>query len=204
MLNDLARHRLVPVIMLDDPDVAGPLGDALVEGGLPVAEVTLRTDNAIEATRRLAARGDLLVGAGTVMDARQVAAVADAGARFVVSPGLYPDVLDACAERGLPYLPGVATATEIGMAVKRGLSLLKFFPAGTLGGPAALGALAGVFPTTRFMPTGGVTAENARDYLAHPQVACCGGSWLVRRDRVDAGDWETIRATVADAVASVG
>ncbi|WP_109509627.1 bifunctional 4-hydroxy-2-oxoglutarate aldolase/2-dehydro-3-deoxy-phosphogluconate aldolase [Nocardioides speluncae] len=196
----LGPHRVVPAVVLDDVARADDLGAALVAGGLPVAEVTFRTPYAADVLRRLAGNGELLVGAGTVLTARQVDQAHDAGARFVVSPGLSVEVVERCADLGLPVVPGVTTASEIMRAMDLGLDLLKFFPAEPSGGLPAIRALAAVFPHLRFVPTGGITAESAPAYLAHPAVAAVGGSWMVAAALLDAGRWDEVAALCAAAV----
>lgn len=185
----LAADRLLPVVVLDDAAGAEPLGAALLAGGLRCAEVTLRTDSALAAIATMAANPDLVVGAGTVLNAEQADRAIDAGARFVVSPGLGLDVVRRCQERGVPVFPGVATPTEIQAALAAGLNTVKFFPAGLLGGPPMVKALAAPFRTVRFIPTGGIDAGNAADYLALPSVVAVGGSWMVPPDRLRSGDW---------------
>ncbi len=201
ILDRLAGHRLVPVVVLDDASDAGPLADALVAGGLPVAEVTFRTDAAEAAIRTMASRGDLLVGAGTVLTPAQVDRAVDAGAQYVVSPGLSRAVVERCHERGVLPLPGAVTATEVQAALELDVTTVKFFPAGTSGGPKAIAALASPFAGVRFVPTGGVSATNLREYLAVPAVTAVGGSWMVPRDAIRAGDLDTVRRLTAEAVA---
>ena len=207
IFEELGRHRIVPVVVLDDAGQAAPLASALIEGGLPVAEVTFRTAAAADAIRVIAARGDVLVGAGTVLTAEQVDAAVAAGAGYVVSPGLSRAVVERCAHHGVPVLPGAVTATEVQAALELGCSTLKFFPAGTSGGPAAIRALAAPFGQVRFVPTGGVGAANLADYLSIPVVVAVGGSWMVPRAAIASGDWATIRdltrAAVAAATAAV-
>jgi len=198
----LSAARLVPVVVLDDAADADGLAAALVAGGLPVAEVTFRTAAAPDAIAAMAARGDILVGAGTVLTAEQVNQAVAAGARFVVSPGLSRAVVERCAELGVLALPGAVTATEVQAALELGLSTVKFFPAGTSGGPAAIKALAAPFSDVQFVPTGGVGPANLADYLAIPAVAAVGGSWMVARERVKAGDFAGIQQLSADAVAA--
>lgn len=200
-LTALTRARLVPVVVIDSAADAGLLGAALVAGGLPVAEVTFRTAAAGEAIRALVARGDILVGAGTVLTPEQVDQAVAAGASYVVSPGLSRAVVERCRERGVLALPGAVTATEVQAALELGVSTVKFFPAGTSGGAAAVAALAAPFGGVRFVPTGGIGPKNLADYLALPCVAAVGGSWMVPRDRIAAGDFEGIRALTAEAVA---
>jgi 2-dehydro-3-deoxyphosphogluconate aldolase / (4S)-4-hydroxy-2-oxoglutarate aldolase len=202
VLDRLAAHRLVPVVVLDEARDAGPLADALVAGGLPVAEVTFRTPAAADAIRAMADRGgDVLVGAGTVVTCAQVDAAVAAGARYLVSPGTSRAVVERAQERGVPVLPGAVTATEVQAALDLGLDTVKFFPAGTSGGSAAIAALAAPFAGVRFVPTGGVGPGNLDQYLALPCVAAVGGSWMVPRDRVRDGDLAGVRTLVADAVA---
>nr|WP_297429181.1 bifunctional 4-hydroxy-2-oxoglutarate aldolase/2-dehydro-3-deoxy-phosphogluconate aldolase [uncultured Actinotalea sp.] len=201
VLGALARHRIVPVVVLDDADDAAPLGRALVDGGLPVAELTFRTAAAERAIGVLAERGDVLVGAGTVLTPEQVDRAVAAGARFVVSPGLSRAVVERCGEHGVLALPGAVTATEVQAALELGVSTVKFFPAGTSGGPAAIAALAAPFGEVRFVPTGGVGPDNVREYLDLSAVLAVGGSWMVPRARIAARDTAGITELVADAVA---
>jgi 2-dehydro-3-deoxyphosphogluconate aldolase/(4S)-4-hydroxy-2-oxoglutarate aldolase len=200
VLARLLAHRVVPVVVLDDLAHALPLAEALTEGGLPVAEVTLRTPVAVEAIRVLAAETQLLVGAGTVISAEQVDAAVEAGADFVVSPGFSSSVVLRCAELGVPAIPGVATATEVLAALDQGLAVLKHFPAEAIGGIPALKALSGPFPDVRFVPTGGVSPANLADYLAAPSVVAVGGSWMVAPDLVANGDFASIRRLTSEAV----
>jgi 2-dehydro-3-deoxyphosphogluconate aldolase / (4S)-4-hydroxy-2-oxoglutarate aldolase len=200
---DLAEHlraRLVPVVVLSDAGRAEGLADALVAGGLHVAEVTFRTPAATEAIRRMAENPELVVGAGTVVRAEQVDRAADAGARFVVSPGLSETVVARARERGVDVLPGVVTPTEVIVALDLGIDTMKFFPAAQYGGVATLRALAAPFPGVRFVPTGGISPADLPDYLSLPTVPAVGGSWMVRPDLVDAGDFSTVTELTAEAV----
>lgn len=199
----LRAARLVPVVVLDVVEDADPLAAALVAGGLPVAEVTFRTAAAPEAIRVMSARGDILVGAGTVLTPAQVDQAVVAGARYVVSPGLSRAVVERCFERGVLALPGAVTATEVQAALELGLGAVKFFPAGTSGGAPAIAALAAPFNGVAFVPTGGVGPKNLHDYLSLPAVAAVGGSWMVPRDKVRAGDFSGITRLTAEAVALV-
>ena len=192
---------VIPVVVLEDPRLADSLAGALVEGGLPVAEVTLRTPAAVEAIRAMSANGQVLVGAGTVTDAAQVDAAVDAGARFIVSPGFSAAVVEQARRRDVPILPGVITPSEVMGALALGLEILKFFPAGAYGGTAALKALAGPFPQVRFVPTGGVSQGNLADYLALPNVAAVGGSWMVDPALIAAGHFDRIAELSRAAVA---
>ena len=192
-LNDaLASLRVVPVVVLDRASDAAPLADALAAGGLGCVEITFRTAAAAEAIGSVARRGDVLVGAGTVTSSAQATTAIEVGARFVVSPGFDDGVAATCRDRGVGYLPGVATATEIMRARAAGLDVVKLFPAEAIGGLIMLKALAAPFPDVRFVPTGGVDEKLAADYLAHPAVLAVGGSWMVPRDAVNAGDWAKI------------
>lgn len=200
-LAQLAAARLVPVVVLDDAADAAPLAAALVEGGLPVAEVTFRTAAAADAIRAMSDRGDVLVGAGTVLTPAQVDEAVAAGAAYVVSPGLSRAVVDRCREHGVLPLPGAVTATEIQAALELGLSTVKFFPAGTSGGAKAIAALSAPFGGVTFVPTGGVGAANLHEYLDVPSVVAVGGSWMVPKDLVRGGDFAGITRLTAEAVA---
>jgi 2-dehydro-3-deoxyphosphogluconate aldolase/(4S)-4-hydroxy-2-oxoglutarate aldolase len=204
ILSMLSAARLLPVVVLDDASAADALAGALVDGGLPVAEVTFRTAAAQDSIRVMAERGDVLVGAGTVVSVAQVDQAVAAGARFVVSPGLSRAVVERCQELGVLAVPGVVTATEIQAALELGLTTVKFFPAGTSGGAAAIAALAAPFGGIRFVPTGGVGPANLHEYLALPSVTAVGGSWMVPRDRVASGDFAGITQLTAAAVALAG
>lgn len=200
-LEALASHRLVPVVVLDDATGADGLATALVDGGLPVAEVTFRTAAAEESIRVMAARGDVLVGAGTVLTVDQVDRAVRAGASYIVSPGLSRAVVERCGEHGVTVLPGAVTASEVQAALELGLSTVKFFPAGTSGGAKAIAALAAPFGGVGFVPTGGIGPANLHEYLALPSVRAVGGSWMVPRDLVKAREFERVRGLVAEAVA---
>jgi len=191
---------VIPVLVVEDAGSAAPLARALVAGGLPVLEVTLRTPAALDAIRAMAgAAPEAVVGAGTLLNARDVRAAHAAGARFGVSPGLSEVVLDAAAELELPMLPGVATPSEAMRAAERGHQTLKFFPAEQAGGVAMLKAWASPLADLRFCPTGGITAANARGYLDLPNVVCVGGSWVAPADAVAVGDWAGIEALAREA-----
>lgn len=199
----IQRIRILPVVVADDPDSASPLAAALIAGGLPVAEVTFRTAGAAGVLRAMAALPGLLVGAGTVVTVAQVDLAADAGARFVVSPGLDVRVVKRCQALGLPVYPGVATATEIQAALGCGVSTVKFFPAEPLGGTATVAALAAPFSDVRFIPTGGIGPAQAGRYLALKSVLAVGGSWMVPPAAIAAGDWARVTALTAGAAALV-
>jgi 2-dehydro-3-deoxyphosphogluconate aldolase/(4S)-4-hydroxy-2-oxoglutarate aldolase len=198
----LGEHALVPVVVLDDPNDALPLGQALVDGGLPVAEVTLRTPDALKGIQELSGHGGVLVGAGTVLTPDQVDLAVAAGARYVVSPGLSRAVVERCQAVGVPVLPGAVTATEVQAAIELGLDAVKFFPAATSGGAKAVAALAAPFAGIRFVPTGGIDAGNVADYLALPSVLAVGGSWMVPRAAIRAGDFARVRELTSQAVAA--
>jgi 2-dehydro-3-deoxyphosphogluconate aldolase/(4S)-4-hydroxy-2-oxoglutarate aldolase len=203
ILQRLAAHRLVPVVVIDDAAHADALAQALVDGGLPVAEVTFRTPAAADAIRAIAARGDVLVGAGTVLTPQQVDAAVAAGASYVVSPGTSRAVVERCLEHGVLALPGAVTATEVQAALELGLTTVKFFPAGTSGGAKAVAALAAPFGDVGFVPTGGIGPANLAEYLALPSVRAVGGSWMVPRDLIRAGDLDAVRDLTAEAVSLV-
>ena len=197
----LEKQRVVAVVTVERAADALPLADALCAGGVGVIEVTLRSDAACSAIEAIAkARPDATVGAGTVRDALHLRAARDAGAQFVVSPGFTPALHAAAVAAALPWLPGVATASEILLAQEAGHALLKFFPAEAAGGPRALRAFAAVFPEIGFCPTGGVTAENVRGYLELPNVVCVGGTWLAPAALIAARQWSKIQELAARAV----
>ncbi|WP_433355422.1 bifunctional 4-hydroxy-2-oxoglutarate aldolase/2-dehydro-3-deoxy-phosphogluconate aldolase [Microtetraspora malaysiensis] len=199
-LLDLAP--VVPVVVVDDAATAVPLARALVAGGLPVIEVTLRTDAALDAIRRIADEvPDAVVGAGTVRSADDIAAAVAAGSRFLVSPGTTPSLLDALLDGGVPFLPGVATASEAMAVRERGITEMKFFPAEVAGGVPYLKALSGPLADVRFCPTGGIKPATAPTYLALPNVGCVGGTWLTPADALAAGDYGRIEKLALEASA---
>ena len=199
-LSLLAGQSVIPVLRIDDAAHAVPLARALARGGLPAMEITLRTPAALEAIRRAAAEvEEAIVGAGTILDARQFDDAARAGSRFIVSPGLTPQVIAAAAASPVPLLPGAVTAGEIMAAREAGLTFLKFFPAEQVGGAAYLKSLASPFAGIRFCPTGGIGAGNARDYLSLPNVVCVGGSWVAPDALVKAERWDEIEALAREA-----
>lgn len=199
-LDTLSRYRILPVVVIDDRRQAGPLGMALERGGLPIAEITLRTPDALQAIRELASAPGMTVGAGSVLRPAQVGEAADAGAAFVVTPGLSRAVVDECRACGIPVIPGVATPTEILTALDHGVSTVKFFPAEQVGGIPALSAFGGPFPDVRFVPTGGLNPRNAAAYLALPSVLAAGGSWMVPRSAIAGHDFDKISDLTAAAV----
>lgn len=200
-LAPILQSRLVPVVVIDDAAKAAPLARALLAGGLPVIEITLRTAAGLDAIRAAAAVPGMLVGAGTVLTAGQAEQAVAAGARYLVSPGLSATVVRRSQELGVPVLPGVCTPTEIMAALDLGVQRLKFFPAGNYGGVKTLKSLSAVFPQVSWMPTGGIDAANLKDYLALKTVAACGGSWMCPGEAIAAGDWSRITALTAEAVA---
>ena len=184
---------VVPVVVLEDTKDAVPLAKALVEGGLPCAEVTFRTEAAEESIRLMAEQfPDMLVGAGTVLTKEQVDAAAAAGAKFIVSPGFDPEIVDYCLEKEIPIFPGCVTPSEVAQAVKRGLKVVKFFPAEPAGGVAMIKAMAAPYNQLRFMPTGRIGTQNLKDYLGFDKIICCGGSWMVKADLIKNGEFEKI------------
>jgi 2-dehydro-3-deoxyphosphogluconate aldolase/(4S)-4-hydroxy-2-oxoglutarate aldolase len=192
---------VVPLIQVEDPVVAVATARALLDGGLRIQEVVMRTDAALDCMRAIAAEvPGAVMGAGTVLSAEHARSALDAGARFIVSPGLHEAVVGVAADAGLPVFPGIATATELQRAWNMGLRTVKFFPAGQAGGIPMIKALASVFRDVRFMPTGGVSAANLGDYLAVPAVVACGGSWLTPKDAVAAGDYATVTRLAAEAI----
>lgn len=200
----LAALRVVPVVSVADAADAAGLADALRAGGLPMVEITFRTDAAAEAIARVrAACPDVLVGAGTVLDAGTLDRALDAGAEFIVAPGFGPAVVARAAERGVAVLPGAVTPTEIEMALAAGLRLVKFFPAEASGGTRYLRAVSAPYREVRFVPTGGVSAANLSEYLALPSVAACGGTWIAPAGSIREHRWEEIIAAAAEAVAIV-
>lgn len=200
VFEELGRLRVLPVAQVDDPATAEWLGDALLGGGLPCVEVTLRSPRALEALALLAGRRELMVGAGTVTTATQVGQVVAAGATFVVSPGFSAGVVAECRRLGVPVLPGVATGTEVMMALDEGLEHVKFFPAQTSGGISALSALSAPFAEVRFVPTGGITPQLLGSYLAHPAVLAVGGSWMVSPRLLAEGRADVVQRLAAEAV----
>ncbi|RKT34276.1 2-dehydro-3-deoxyphosphogluconate aldolase/(4S)-4-hydroxy-2-oxoglutarate aldolase [Roseovarius halotolerans] len=190
---------VIPVLVIEDATQAAPLAQALVAGGLPVLEVTLRTPAALEAIAAVSKVKGAIVGAGTVLTPEDALAARAAGAQFAVSPGSTPRLLEACEALDLPLLPGAVTATEAMLLLERGYDMLKFFPAEASGGIAILKALAGPLPNVSFCPTGGVSLANAGDYLRLPNTVCVGGSWVAPDDAIDARDWERITGLARDA-----
>ena len=195
-----AELKVVPVVVLDDVKDAEPLAKALVEGGLPCAEVTFRTEAAAESIRIMTeVYPDMLVGAGTVLTTEQVDKAVGSGAKFIVSPGFDPEIVDYCIGKNIPVFPGCISPSEVAQAVKRGLKVVKFFPAEQSGGLAMIKAMAAPYHMLKFMPTGGINTENLKEYLACDKILCCGGSWMVKGDLVKAGAFDKIRELTAEA-----
>ena len=201
ILEQFQKLGIIPVVVIDDAKDAVPLAKALCEGGLPVAEVTFRTDAAEEAIRLMAeACPEMLVGAGTVLTTEQVDRAVAAGAKFIVSPGLNPKVVKYCQEKNVPITPGTARPTDIEMALELGLEVVKFFPAEQNGGLPMIKAMAAPYTKVKFMPTGGINAKNLKSYLDFDKIIACGGSWMVPKDLVAAGDFEAIKNLTREAV----
>lgn len=200
VLQQLNKIGIVPVVVLDRVEDALPLAEALMKGGLPCAEVTFRTAAAEEAIRQISkAYPEMLVGAGTVLTTEQADRAIDAGAKFIVSPGLNPKVTAYVLSKGVPMTPGVCTPTEIEAAMELGLDVVKFFPAEPAGGLPMIKALAGPYVGLKFMPTGGISASNVRDYLKYDKIVACGGSWMVKGDLIKAGKFDEIEKMVREA-----
>ena len=200
VLKQFEKIGIIPVVVLDDAKDAEPLGRALVQGGLPAAEVTFRTDAAEESIRIMAEKfPELLVGAGTVLTTEQVDRAINAGAKFIVSPGFNPKVVKYCLDKNIPITPGTQTPSEMEQALEMGLSVVKFFPAEPAGGLKMIKAVAAPYTTLRFMPTGGINENNVKDYLAYDRILACGGSWMVKGDLVKAGKFDEIEKLVRGA-----
>lgn len=201
ILQEIQKIGLVPVIKLNDPQKAVPLAKALAKGGIPVAEVTFRAAGADIAIANIAKElPEILVGAGTVVTVEQVKKAVAAGAKYIISPGFDPEVVQYCIDNGIPVTPGCTNASEVSVATKMGLEVVKFFPAEAAGGLKVLKALAGPFPKMRFIPTGGISPANLNEYLSFKKIIACGGSWMVPEKLVDANDWEGITALAREAV----
>ncbi len=201
MENILESYGVVPVVVLKDTKDALPLADALCKGGLPCAEVTFRTDAAEESIRLMSEKyPDMLVGAGTVLTIDQVDRAVKAGAKFIVSPGFDPEIVDYCLKNEIPVFPGCITPSEVAQAVKRGMKVVKFFPAEQAGGVDMIKAMGAPYGMVKFMPTGGINAKNLESYLSCKNIICCGGSWMVKGDLIDAGEFDKIVEMTKEAV----
>jgi 2-dehydro-3-deoxyphosphogluconate aldolase/(4S)-4-hydroxy-2-oxoglutarate aldolase len=200
VLEQFGKIGIIPVVVLDDAKDAEPLGQALMEGGLPCAEVTFRTAAAEESIRIMAEKfPNMLVGAGTVLTTDQVDRAVAAGAKFIVSPGINPKVVDYCVKKNIPITPGTCNPSNVETALEFGLDVVKFFPAEPAGGLKYIKAIAAPYVGMKFMPTGGINAENVKDYLKYDRILACGGSWMVKGDLIKAGDFDKIRELTAEA-----
>ena len=200
-LQDLCNYGVIPVVVINKTEDAKPLAKALCEGGLKCAEVTFRTDAAQEAIKIMSKEyPDMMVGAGTVLTIDQVDRAVSAGAKFIVSPGFDPEIVDYCIDKDIPVVPGCMTPSEVAQGVKRGLEVLKFFPAQQAGGVAMIKAMAAPYTSVMFMPTGGINADNIEQYLSFKKIAACGGSWMVKADLIDSKDFEKITELTKEAV----
>jgi 2-dehydro-3-deoxyphosphogluconate aldolase/(4S)-4-hydroxy-2-oxoglutarate aldolase len=195
--------KIVPVVKLDYAEDAKPLAEALIAGGLPIAEVTFRTEAAYEAIQIMAKIPEMLVGAGTVINVEQAKLALEAGAKFLVSPGFSAEVVAYAKENNIPVFPGVCTPTEVMAALAMGLTVLKFFPAENYGGINTIKALTGPFPNIRIMPTGGINEKNVKEYLANPKIIACGGSWMVKDALINEKKFDEIKKLTVSAVALV-
>ncbi len=201
VVKELSKIGIVPVIKIENPADAKPLAEALIEGGLPCAEVTFRTACAKEAIAIIAKEfPDMIVGAGTVLTKAQVDDAIEAGAKFIVSPGFNPEIVKYCQEKGCPIVPGINNPSGIEAALELGLDTVKFFPAEQSGGLAMIKAMSAPYGGVSFMPTGGVSPSNVNDYLAFNKIVCCGGSWMVKPEMIAAGDFDGIKKLVREAV----
>ena len=201
VLEKIQELGIVPVVVLNDAKDAAPLAQALCNGGLPCAEVTFRTDAAEEAIRIMSEQfPDMLIGAGTVITTEQVDRAVAAGAKFIVSPGLNPRIVKYCVEKGILITPGCTNPSDIEQAIENGLEVVKFFPAEPAGGLKMIKAMAAPYVGMKFMPTGGINQNNVRDYLAYDRIVACGGSWMVKGDLVDAGEFDKIEELTKEAV----
>ena len=199
IFDKFSKIGIVPVVVLDDAKDAEKLGEALVDGGLPCAEVTFRTDAALESIKIMAKNKDLLVGAGTVLTIEQVDKAVNAGAKFIVSPGLNPKVVKYCVDNNIPITPGTQTPSEMEQALELGLNVVKFFPAEPAGGLNMIKAVAAPYTSLKFMPTGGINSKNVVDYLMYDKILACGGSWMVKKDLIAAGSWDKLKSMIKEA-----
>ena len=204
VIDKLMTYGVVPVVVIDDVTDAVPLAEALMKGGLECAEVTFRTEAAADAIKAMTENfPDMFVGAGTVLSAKQVDEAISAGAKFIVSPGFDPEVVDYCISKNIPIIPGTITPSEVAQGVKRGLKVLKFFPAEQAGGLPMIKAMAAPYTGVKFMPTGGINEKNLRDYLSFDKISACGGSWMVKSNLIKSGDFTKIEQLTAEAVKAV-
>ena len=200
ILDQIEKMRVVPVVAIENAQDTMQLADMLIEGGLPCAEITFRTAVAVDAMRIMAQRGDILVGAGTVLKVDQVKAAVDVGARFMVSPGFNPKVVGYCVENNITVTPGISTPSDIEAALEFGLEVLKFFPAEAFGGLKTLKAMSGPYGAVKFIPTGGISPNNLVDYLQFPKTLACGGTWLAKSNLIFEGKFDQILSNTREAV----
>ncbi|MCI8391385.1 MAG: bifunctional 4-hydroxy-2-oxoglutarate aldolase/2-dehydro-3-deoxy-phosphogluconate aldolase [Roseburia sp.] len=204
VLEEFQKIGIIPVIALDHIEDAAPLAKALCDGGLPCAEVTFRTDAAEESIRIMAEQfPEMLVGAGTVLTTEQVDRAVNAGAKFIVSPGLNPKVVKYCVEKNIPITPGCSNPSDVEVAIELGLEVVKFFPAEAAGGLNMIKSMAAPYTKMKFMPTGGINAKNLTSYLDFKKIIACGGSWMVNKDMIAAKDWDGITALTREAVSTM-
>lgn len=204
VLEQFKKIGIIPVVVLDDAKDAKPLGQALMEGGLPCAEVTFRTEAAEESIRIMSQEfPDMLVGAGTVLTTEQVDRAVAAGAKFIVSPGINPKVVEYCVKKNIPITPGTCNPSNVETALEFGLDVVKFFPAEPAGGFNYIKAIAAPYTGVSFMPTGGINSENVKEYLKYDRIIACGGSWMVKGDLIKSGNFEKIKELTAEAAAIV-
>lgn len=192
LISQIKSLKIIPVVTIENSTDASPLADALIEGGLPCAEITLRTDAGLDALKLLSQNRSMLVGAGTVLTVDQASKALNAGAQFIISPGFNPKVVQYCLDSKTPVFPGIATPTDISMAMDFGLEILKFFPAEAFGGIKTLKSLSAPFPMVEFIPTGGINETNINDYLALEEVIACGGSFMVKTDWIRKGHFDKV------------
>lgn len=204
VLEEFSKIGIIPVIALDNVEDVAPLAKALIDGGLPCAEVTFRTEAAEESIRLMhEAYPDMVLAAGTVLTTEQVDRAVAAGASVIVSPGFDPEVVDYCISKNIPVMPGIVTPSELAQAVKRGLTRVKFFPATAAGGIKMIKAMCAAYTTVRIMPTGGINTSNLEEFLSCDKIFCCGGSWMVKGDMIKAGEFDKIQKMTEEAVALV-
>lgn len=199
----ISELKLMPVIVLDEPEKADQLSEALIAGGLPCAEITFRTPGAAQAVRKIAARNDMITAAGTILTIDQAKEAVDAGADFLIAPGFSRSLVEYCLDQGIVIIPGVCTPSEIQTALEYDLTVVKFFPAEAMGGLTFIKAISAPYPTMRFMPTGGINKDNLRGYLQHKSIFACGGSWLVTRELLKNNQFDQIRQLTLEAKAII-
>jgi 2-dehydro-3-deoxyphosphogluconate aldolase/(4S)-4-hydroxy-2-oxoglutarate aldolase len=199
----LEKLKVIPVVKIEDSKNAIPLAKALIEGGLPTIEVTLRTDTAIDSIKKISSEAEILLGAGTVLTIKQVKEAIDAGAQFIVTPGLNPKLVKYCIDNNITIIPGVSTPTEIEATLEFGLKVVKFFPAEAFGGVNTLKAISSPYKIVRFIPTGGINPKNLMDYLALKAVIACGGTWIAKEELINKGNFKEITKLTREAIALI-